>query len=148
MFIRAFFFVLGWGGEQFGAGSSFIPSEPSMLQFLGVLSANLFYFFSSAHIPKSFLPLLAVVFLFFLHRICILEGIYVSCSLLMYSLWPLLLPLFMQTKSLGGGSGEKEQRIGCMCKLWMEQMGFMKITVGRINRTDDSRCQSIHANTF
>ena len=47
-----------------------------------------------------------------------------------------------------GGCGEKEQRIGCMCKLWMEQMGFMKITVGRINRTDDSRCQSIHANTF
>lgn len=28
----------------------------------------------------------------------------------------------------------------------IEQMGFMKITVARINKTDDSRCQSIHAN--
>lgn len=28
----------------------------------------------------------------------------------------------------------------------IEQMGFMKITVVGINRTDDSRCQSIHAN--
>lgn len=52
MFIRAFF-VLGWGGEQFGAGSSFTPSESYMLQFVGVLSANQ-SFFSSAHIPKSF----------------------------------------------------------------------------------------------
>lgn len=57
--------------------------------------------------------------------------------------------VFFMTHCLCKPEGEeKEQRIGWMSKLEMEQMGFMKITVERINRTDDSGCRSIHANTF
>lgn len=144
MFIRAFF-VLGWGGEQFGAGSSFTPSESYMLQIVGVLSANQ-SFFSSAHIPKSFFLSWQLFFCFSYTEYAFWKE-YMS----LWVFWCILYyPFFCHClcKPELGGCGEKEQRIGCMCKLWMEQMGFMKITVGRINRTDDSRCQSIHANTF